>query len=42
MKKVRIGLIGSGFIATLHMHAYRRVFGLDAEVRVVCSPAAMG
>ena len=37
MKKVRVGLIGSGFIATLHMHAYRRVFGLDVEVRVVCS-----
>ena len=37
MKRVRVGLIGSGFIATLHMHAYRRVFGLDVEVRVVCS-----
>ena len=26
MKTVRIGLIGSGFIAALHMHAYRRVY----------------
>ena len=37
MKKGPVGLIGSGFIATLHMHAYRRVYGLDVEVRVVCS-----
>jgi len=37
MKKVRIALIGSGFIATLHMHAYRRVFGIDVEVRTVVS-----
>jgi predicted dehydrogenase len=37
MKKVRVGLVGSGFIATLHMHAYRRVFGLDVEVRSVAS-----
>jgi len=25
MKTVRVGLVGSGFIAVLHMHAYRRV-----------------
>ncbi len=37
MKRVRIGLIGSGFVATLHMHAYRRVYGLEAEVRRVAS-----
>ncbi len=37
MKQVRVGLIGSGFIATLHMHAYRRVFGIDVQVRVVVS-----
>jgi predicted dehydrogenase len=37
MKKVRIGLVGSGFIAALHMHAYRRVFGIDVQVRVVVS-----
>jgi len=37
MRKVRVGLIGSGFIAELHMHAYRRVFGVDVEVRAVVS-----
>jgi predicted dehydrogenase len=37
MKKVRVGMVGSGFIAELHMHAYRRVFGVDAEVRSVVS-----
>ena len=37
MKKVRVGLIGSGFIAELHMHAYRRVYGVDVEVVSVAS-----
>jgi len=37
MKKVRIGLVGSGFIAAVHVHAYRRVFGIDVEVRTVVS-----
>ena len=35
MKKVRVGLVGCGFIAELHMHAYRRVFGVEVEVRAV-------
>ena len=37
MRKVRVGLVGSGFVAELHMHSYRRVFGVDVEVRVVVS-----
>jgi predicted dehydrogenase len=37
MKQISVGIIGSGFIAELHMHAYRRVFGLDARVRAVVS-----
>jgi predicted dehydrogenase len=37
MKKVRVGLVGSGFVAELHMHAYRRVYGLDVEVSAVVS-----
>ena len=37
MKTVRIGLVGSGFIAVLHMHAYRRVYGINVEVRTVVS-----
>jgi predicted dehydrogenase len=32
MAKVRVGLIGCGFISELHMHAYRRVYGVDVEV----------
>ena len=35
MTKVRVGLIGCGFIAELHMQAYRRVYGLAAEVTSV-------
>ena len=37
MREVGVGLVGSGFVAELHMHAYRRVYGVDAQVRAVCS-----
>jgi predicted dehydrogenase len=37
VKKVRVGVIGSGFVAELHMHAYRRVYGVDVEVVSVAS-----
>ena len=37
MKTVGVGLVGSGFVAELHMHAYRRVYGVDAQVRAVVS-----
>ncbi len=37
MKTVNVGLIGSGFIAAVHMNAYRRVFGIDVQVRTVVS-----
>ena len=37
MKRVGVGLVGSGFVAHLHMHAYRRVYGVDAQVVRVCS-----
>jgi predicted dehydrogenase len=37
VKKVRVGLVGSGFVADLHMHSYRRVYGVEPEVRVVVS-----
>jgi predicted dehydrogenase len=30
MAKVRVGLVGCGFVAELHMYAYRRVHRLDA------------
>jgi predicted dehydrogenase len=35
MAKIRIGLVGCGFAAELHMHAYSRVYGVDAEVAAV-------
>src|SRR5262249_28124485 len=35
MAKIRIGLVGCGFAAELHMHAYRRVYGVEAEVAAV-------
>lgn len=37
MKKVKVGLVGSGFVAELHMYAYKRVYGVDAEVAAVVS-----
>jgi predicted dehydrogenase len=35
MAKIRIGLAGCGFVSELHMYAYRRVYGVDVEVRAV-------
>ena len=37
MNKVTVGIIGCGFIAELHMHAYRRVYGVDVEVLSVAA-----
>src|ERR1700686_5149384 len=37
MAKIRVGLIGCGFAAELHMYAYRRVYGVDAEVTAVAA-----
>ena len=37
MKTVRVGLVGSGFVAELHMHAFRRVYGIDAQVVAVAA-----
>jgi predicted dehydrogenase len=35
MAKIRVGLIGSGFVAELHMYAYKRVYGVYVEVAAV-------
>jgi len=35
MAKVRVGLVGCGFVAELHMYAYKRIYGLDAQVTAV-------
>ncbi|NLA90458.1 MAG: Gfo/Idh/MocA family oxidoreductase [Synergistaceae bacterium] len=37
MKKVRIGMIGAGFISRIHLEAFRRVYGLQASVEAVCA-----
>jgi len=37
MTGVKIGLIGCGFIAELHMQAYRRVYGVNVEVVAVAA-----
>ena len=37
MAKVRVGLVGCGFVAELHMYAYRRVYGVDTEVAAVAA-----
>ncbi|MGH6665355.1 MAG: Gfo/Idh/MocA family protein [Pseudolabrys sp.] len=37
MAKVRIGLVGCGFVSELHMYAYKRVYGVDTEVKAVAA-----
>jgi predicted dehydrogenase len=37
MAKVRVGLVGCGFVAELHMYAYKRVYGLDVQVTAVAA-----
>src|SRR4030088_3159154 len=37
MAKVRVGLVGCGFVSELHMYAYRRVYGVDAQVTAVAA-----
>jgi predicted dehydrogenase len=37
MGKVRVGLVGCGFAAELHMQGYRRCCGVDAEVSAVAA-----
>ena len=37
MAKVRVGLVGCGFVAELHMYAYKRIYGLDAQVTAVAA-----
>ena len=40
MAKVRVGLVGCGFAAELHMHAYKRVYGVDVTVTAVALEGA--
>lgn len=34
---VRVGIIGCGFVAELHAHAYKRVYGVDARLVAACA-----
>jgi predicted dehydrogenase len=35
--KIRVGLAGCGFVAELHMYAFKRVYGVDVEVKAVAA-----
>jgi predicted dehydrogenase len=35
--KIRVGLVGCGFVAELHMYALRRIYSVDVEVRAVAA-----
>jgi predicted dehydrogenase len=37
MTKIRVGMVGCGFVSELHMYAFRRVYGLDVEVKAVAA-----
>jgi predicted dehydrogenase len=37
MPKIKVGLVGCGFVSELHMYAYRRVYGVDVEVKAVAA-----
>jgi predicted dehydrogenase len=37
MTKVKIGIVGCGFVSELHMYAYKRVYGVHAEVTAVAA-----
>jgi len=37
MRKITVGLAGCGFVSELHMHAYRRVYGIDVYVKAVAA-----
>lgn len=37
MKKINIGMVGSGFSATLHADAYKKVYGIEVKILAVAS-----
>ncbi|QHP68673.1 Gfo/Idh/MocA family oxidoreductase [Bradyrhizobium sp. LCT2] len=37
MARIRVGLVGCGFVSELHMYAFRRVYGVDVEVVAVAA-----
>ncbi|BAL75096.1 Gfo/Idh/MocA family protein [Bradyrhizobium cosmicum] len=37
MARIRVGLVGCGFVSEMHMYAFRRVYGVDVEVAAVAA-----
>jgi predicted dehydrogenase len=37
MTRIRVGIVGCGFVSELHMYAFRRVYGVDVEVAAVAA-----
>ncbi|MCK1682402.1 Gfo/Idh/MocA family oxidoreductase [Bradyrhizobium sp. 147] len=37
MARIRVGLVGCGFVSELHMYAFQRVYGVDVEVAAVAA-----
>ena len=37
MNKITVGMIGSGFAATIHANAYKRIYGLDINFKSIAS-----
>ena len=37
MARIRVGLVGCGFVSELHMVAFRRVYGVNVEVAAVAA-----
>src|SRR3954452_9428209 len=37
MARIKVGLVGCGFVSELHLYAYRRVYGVDVEVAAVAA-----
>lgn len=37
MARIKVGLVGCGFVSELHMYAFRRVYGVNVEVAAVAA-----
>lgn len=37
MARIKVGLVGCGFVSELHLYAFRRVYGVDVEVAAVAA-----
>lgn len=37
MARIKVGLVGCGFVSELHIYAFRRVYGVDVEVAAVAA-----